>query len=535
MKISDLRTTLQALRRDPPAARLTRLASVAWHNELWRAATRPAAWPRLLGLLRSPVVNLPALNAAIAPDRLAWVDARQALTWAEAARRVEAVAAGLARERGVKPGDNVLILLENRVEYPVLWFALMRLGARAVHGSFDSAAAEVAVMVATARPVLIVASDRAAEAADGGSAGVAVCRPEALPTGTPRRRGVLPRAARAGASVVFTSGTTGRPKGAERAFGRLGPAELVRILERLPLRHGERHLLVGRLYHSAGQAFLILVAALTGTVWLEADFDAERLAGRLADLEIESVFLVPTLLRRLLHVELPPLPALRAVIAGAAPFPEALRQQAIECLGPQRVFDFYGATELGWVTVCDGHEMRARPGTVGRALAGLRLGVVDGAGRSAPPGTVGTIFVETDQGFGGYLGQQAATRRVTVEDLGRLDEAGYLYLAGRARDMVVSGGVNLYPAEIEDALGGHPAVAEVAVVGVLDEAWGERLVAFVVRAGPVEAEALEAFGRARMAGYKVPRRWCFVEALPRNATGKVLKGELRARALTAGS
>ncbi|MCB9547122.1 MAG: AMP-binding protein [Myxococcales bacterium] len=519
--------TWAALRRDPPPARLARLARVAWRNELWRAA-RPAGWARLPGLARAPVESLPAFNAALTPDRLAWVDERQAVTWAEAAARVEALAAGLARERGLRAGDNVLILLENRVEYPLLWFALMRLGARAVHGSYDSTAAEVAQMIATARPALIVASARAQAAVAG--VAVPVLAPEALPSGRPRRRGLWPRAARAGASVVFTSGTTGTPKGAVRSFGRLGAGELVRILDRLPLRHGERHLLVGRLYHSAGQAFLVLVAGLGGTVWLEADPDAARLARRLAEADIQSVFLVPTLLQRLLATPLPALPALRAVIAGAAPFPEALRAAAIERLGPGRIFDFYGATELGWVTVCDGFEMQARPGTVGRPLAGLGLQVVDDAGAILPTGAVGQVVVETSQGFGGYLGRPAATARVGVEDLGRLDADGYLYLAGRARDMVVSGGVNLYPAEIEDAIGQHPDVVEVAVIGAPDPDWGERLVAFVVVRAPVEAATLEAFARGLLAGPKVPRRWVFVDALPRNPTGKVQKALLRAPA-----
>jgi acyl-CoA synthetase (AMP-forming)/AMP-acid ligase II len=255
----------------------------------------------------------------------------------------------------------------------------------------------------------------------------------------------------------------------------------------------------------------------------------------LRDERISATFLVPTMLRRLLDQPVPALPELRAILSGAAELPHELRVRAVRAFGAGRVFDFYGATELGWVTLCDGHEMLARPGTVGRALAGQEIVILGPDGAPLPVGETGLVCVRNEQGMDGYLRDAAATAAshrdgcITVDDLGRLDADGYLYLSGRARDMVKSGGVNLYPVEIEDALLGHPSIREVAVVGVPDPEWGETLVAVVVPQGAFDPSEVEAFLRGRLSGPKVPRRWELVTELPRNALGKVLKAELRSR------
>jgi len=324
-------------------------------------------------------------------------------------------------------------------------------------------------------------------------------------------------------------------------MSRFGVLEMTRLLERLPLKTGDRHLLVAPLYHSGGQAFALLQTALGATIYLRRHFEPEDTLRALSRWAIHSVFMVPTMIQRLLELSeeqyrLWPTHELRALVSGAAVFPQALRERAIARFGAEQIFDFYGATELGWVTLINGREMLERPGSVGRPLAGQQVRVVDEHGRDLPPGEVGRVFVRSEQTIRGYLRDPRASEEsrmgdwFTVDDLGRLDSDGYLYIVGRARDMVISGGVNIYPAEVENELLQHPAVGDVAVIGVPDPVWGERLVAVVVPArAEVRGEELAAWARGRLSSYKVPRQWEFVDELPRTPTGKVLKRALEER------
>ncbi len=338
-------------------------------------------------------------------------------------------------------------------------------------------------------------------------------------------------------SVVFTSGTTGRPRGAARDFGAFGPTELARVLERLPFQCAERHLVVAPLSHSAPQVFALLQTALGGTLYLEPRFDAAATVRALAKESIHSVFMVPTMVRRVLErPTAEPLPDLRAIVVGASEFSAELRRAAIARFGAETLFDFYGATELGWVTLIRGDEMLTHPGSVGRPLPGQQVCILDEHGRALPPGQVGLIGVRNAQTMLGYTGDAQASKDTvragwtTVEDTGYLDEDGYLHLTGRARDMVKSGGVNVYPAEVERVLETDPQLREVVVIGVPDREWGERVVAVVVpRDGTFDPEQARTHARAHLSPAKVPREWKVVDALPRNANGKVLRTELRAR------
>lgn len=561
---ASVRSAVAALvgRDDPLPLRLARAARVAWEKG-FLGRFDPLATPRLVRAAAAHGVgahSLHLLHALTDPSRLAVADDHRALTYAGANDEISRLANALAARYGAGPGESVVLMMENRVEYVIAWFALIRLGARAVHASHRLTAPELRYLVAHsgARVALVSPSTRAVAeqlqrdepglglrlivAAEGPGSAADADGYEALRASA---SSAFPaRAVRGAASenVVYTSGTTGKPKGAVRDFSRFGFLELSRLLERLPFHVGERHLVVGPLYHSAAQVFVMLMTSLSASVYLRPHFDAEDCLRTLSAHGIESLFVVPTMLRRLLQLpdeafRAHPTPALRGLVSGSAEFPHALRLDAIRRFGAHAVHDFYGATELGWVTHIRGDEMLRKPGSVGRPVAGQALAILDAGGRPVSPGAVGTIWVRNAQTMSGYLHDRAATAAttrdgwMTVDDLGRVDGDGYLFLAGRERDMVKSGGVNLYPVEIEEVLARHPAVAEVAVVGVPDPEWGERLVGVVVprTPGTLDTAGLEAFARAELAAVKVPRRWEVVDVLPRNATGKVVKTALRAR------
>jgi acyl-CoA synthetase (AMP-forming)/AMP-acid ligase II len=548
-------------RIDPVGRRALRLLRVGHATRLRDQLTgaRPLDLVRLLLRHGMNVRVIHALGAQLHPNRPALIDERRSVTYAEANREINRLGSALRDRFGVSVGSSVALSTENRAEYLLTWFALLRLGARAVHASYRLTAPELEYQLrhSGARVLLVSESSlavarRVRDALPAPGIHLVVCGAtpdpargevsyEELVAGGDEQPLPPPRHGSGGGSVVYTSGTTGKPKGAVRDFVSFGPRELVRLLERLPLRFGEQHVAAAPLYHSAPQVFALLTAALGGTLRLLPHFDAEATLRALSEQAATSVFLVPTMLRRVL--ELPPetlgrwpMPSLRAVVVGSAEFAPPLREAAIARFGAGAVFDFYGATELGWVTLIRGDEMLQRPGSVGRPLAGQRIRIHAPDGRALPVGEVGLIHVRNDQTMRGYLDDNAASteaRReagVTVEDLGRVDRDGYLYLAGRARDMVKSGGVNVYPVEIEDVLARDPAIREVAVIGVPDAEWGERLVGVVVpRSLPFDADAVEQRARESLSSLKVPRRWEVLDELPRNATGKVLKTELRAR------
>ncbi len=544
---------------DPTPRKALRIARVL-RGAQFLDSLSPGAAPAAVRLIAEQGLGvriLHALHALSVPDRVAIVDDARSLTYREADRDINLTAHALRVKYGIGRKTPFVLMAENSAEYMLAWFALFRLGARAIHASYRSRPAELEYLVRHSSARVLLVSPGSLDAAralarEQPSLGLklVLVRGEASGPDEITFRDLLRTSSDVsmpgsrveglgGESVVYTSGTTGRPKGAVRDFAAFGPVELSRILERLPFRSGDRHLVVAPLYHSGAQAFALIHTALGATLRLSPHFDAAETARLLARERIHSVFLVPTMIRRLVDLpadQVAATPELRAVVSGAAEFPHALRVAAAERFGAGAIFDFYGATELGWVTLVSGTEMLARPTTVGRAIAGQQIRILDAAGRESPVGETGMIFVRNEQTMVGYLDDPkatSATRRgewVTVDDLGRLDSEGYLYLSGRARDMVKSGGVNVYPAEVEEALMKHPAIHDAAVIGVPDPEWGERIVAvLVMRDKGFAIETLEPWLKERLSGPKIPRRWVQVDELPRNATGKVLKTELRAR------
>ena len=343
-------------------------------------------------------------------------------------------------------------------------------------------------------------------------------------------------------SMPYSSGTTGRPKGIRR--GPLGPehvaltAEVTRIA--FGVEPGMRTASVAPLYHSAPALHAIQSLLAGDLIVIHPRFDAEQLLAEIERHRLTQLYLVPTLYVRLLR--LPEkvkrrydLGSLKFVASTGSPCPPEVKRAMIEWWGPI-ITETYASSEGGLITWCSAEEALARPGTAGRPLPGAVVKILDEEGRALPPGEVGLIYTrQAAYPDFTYINNDAARRElerdglITVGDMGFLDQDGYLFLRDRRSDMVISGGVNIYPAEIEAALIQMPGVADCAVFGIPDAEFGEALAAHVQpRPGAaLDAEAVRAFLRERLAGYKVPRVIEFAEELPREETGKVFKRKLR--------
>jgi len=339
---------------------------------------------------------------------------------------------------------------------------------------------------------------------------------------------------RHGRVIILTSGTTGTPKGVSRSLpDSIDPA--VALLSRLPLRAGQVTHVAAPLFHSWGLAHFTLGMLLNSTLSLTRKFDPESTLAEIERSRGEALVVVPVMMQRILG-----LPAetrrrydtssLRVVAASGSALPGDLATKWMDEFG-DGLYNLYGSTEVAWATIATPEDMRVAPGTAGRAPRGTVVKIYDEDGRELPPEETGRIFVGNDVLFEGYTGGGSKSMidgLMATGDVGRMGAAGRLFVEGRDDEMIVSGGENVFPQEIEDLLASHPGVAEVAATGVSDDKFGQRLLAFVVpaqSAKPSEDE-LKRFVKENLASYKVPRQILFLEELPRNATGKVLKREL---------
>ena len=338
-----------------------------------------------------------------------------------------------------------------------------------------------------------------------------------------------------GASMIYTSGTTGNPKGAWRPHG-VDIANVLQVIATFELTQSDVHLVCGPGYHSGVAFFSALHQVLGSTVVLQPKFDAEVALDEIARHRVTTTFMAPTLLQRLVDAqERRPrdTSSLRALILGAAPCPYALKVRAQAVLG-EVVWEFYGATETGINTVLRPEDQLRKPGSCGTALLGQEIRLVRADGAEAGIGEPGELMVRSTW-LAEYFNRPDATRGslhegfFSVGDVAYRDDEGYFYICDRRIDMIISGGMNIYPAEVEAVLHAHPAVMDVAVIGVPDDQWGE-LVKAVVELRPgmdVTSDALILFCGDRLAGFKKPRSIDFVDELPRDAAGKLLKRKLR--------
>ncbi len=332
--------------------------------------------------------------------------------------------------------------------------------------------------------------------------------------------------------IILTSGTTGTPKGAPRSEAGIDAA--VALLSRLPLRQGWRTHIAAPLFHTWGWAHWALAMLLGSTVVLRRRFDPEDCLRTVAEERCDSLVVIPVMLQRILQLPQAELDAydlshVEVVAASGSALPGDLGTTWMDQFGDS-LYNIYGSTEVAYATVATPEDLRAAPGTAGKPPWATVVRIVDDEGGEVAPGESGRIFVGNTLLFEGYTGgghKDMLDGLMATGDVGRFDEEGRLIVEGRDDEMIVSGGENVFPAEVEDCLARHEAVVEAAAIGVDDEDFGKRLRAFVVLSDDgVDEDALKAHVKGNLARYKVPREIIVVDELPRNATGKVLKREL---------
>jgi fatty-acyl-CoA synthase len=510
---------------------------------------RPVRPDRLVGVVRAlrkwgrgPASGY-IVSGLLCPDDIAIVDERGALAFGELDRRTDALANSLA-VAGVRAGDGVGIMCRNHRGFVEATVAVAKLGADALYLNTAFAAPQLAEVVEREDPSALIYDEEFGglleQAGEGRLRFVAwhdgdcadPTLDEAIAAGA-RRRPDPPD--RVGRTVILTSGTTGAPKGANRSSPQsLDPA--ISLLSKIPLKRGQVTHIAAPLFHSWGFAHFTLGLMLNSTLVLHRRFDPEASLAAIAANRADSLVVVPVMMQRILD-----LPAatrrrydtssLSVVAASGSALPGDLATEWMDQYG-DTLYNLYGSTEVAWATIAGPAEMRAAPGTAGTPPYGTVVRLYDERGAPVAPGETGRIFVGNGFLFEGYTGggtKDEIDGLMATGDVGRFDAAGRLFVEGRDDEMIVSGGENVFPKEVEDLLARHEAIAEAAAIGVADDEFGQRLLAFVVpKAGfAVEEDELKDHVKRNLARYKVPREIHFLDALPRNATGKVLKRELR--------
>jgi fatty-acyl-CoA synthase len=524
----------------PDTARLAAAALRAGVRSGLIAPVRPDRAVRMAGaaLRLAPGIGLvAALDAARHPERVAVIDDEGSLTFAQLDAQVGRLAAALGDRFGVGPDRGLAVMCRNHRGFVIAALAGSRLGADLLLLNTDFSAPQLAQTLAPHRLGAIVHDEEFAQRFD--EAAVATPRVLAEPASFEELAAGATRAAtsrRAGRIVLLTSGTTGAPKGAPRSISAVALASVgVSALDSMRLRSGEPVLVAPPFFHGFGLAGLGTALALGSPVVSMRRFDAQRVLELIDRDRVAVLFAVPVMLKRMLAVPEAQRRALdtsslRVALSAAAPLSASLASEFMDVFGDV-VFNGYGSTEVGVVALATPADLRAAPGTVGRPPDGITVRILDGEDRAVAAGETGRIFVGSSMLFEGYTGgggKEMVGSAMSTGDRGHFDEDGRLFIDGREDDMIVSGGENVFPGEVEEALARHPAVADVAVIGVDDEDFGQRLAAYVVAAPGARptADELKAHVKAQLARYKVPRDVHFLDELPRNPTGKLLRKAL---------
>jgi acyl-CoA synthetase (AMP-forming)/AMP-acid ligase II len=491
----------------------------------------------------------PALGITTAsihyPHETALIDERGSLTFEQLQRRSNALAHAFAK-LGIGHGDGVGIMCRNHRGFIEATLAAAKLGASALYLNTMFAGPQLVEVTRREKPKALVYDEEFAGLLDGVDEGVA--RIVGWADGETEEPTIDSLVAANDDSnlkpppdkprfVILTSGTTGTPKGAQRSSPD-GLLALAALIDKIPFRSRETMMVAAPLFHSWGFFHFIMSLPTAATLVLRRRFDEEGTLAAVQEHRAHVLAVVPVMLQRILRLPAETLASydlssLRITSVSGSALPGELATEWMNRFG-DTVYNLYGSTEVAYATVATPEDLRAAPGTAGRPPRGTVVRLYDETGREVPRGEVGRIFVGNEMSFEGYTGgggKEAIDDLLCSGDVGHLDEAGRLFIDGRDDEMIVSGGENVFPREVEDLLADHEAVVEAAVIGVEDEEFGQRLKAFVVAAeeAVVSEDDLKAHIKSNLASYKAPREIEFIDELRRNATGKVLKRELRER------
>lgn len=494
----------------------------------------PLAGFRLLREARRGGTNpytLLAVTTARWPDRTAIVDDDGALTYRQLQDATESLARRLAAD-GVAPGQTVGVMCRNGRGFVAGVFAAAVLGADVVPMSTEFRSDALAAALQAHRISTVVADDEFAERVRSADASVAAVDPASVGTD----EGARPDVATPGRIVLLTSGTTGKPKGVPRTPQlRSAVGVWVTILDRTRLRTGSRISVAMPMFHGLGLGMLMLTFALGGTLLTRREFDAEGALAQASLHRADAFTAVPVVLARIL--ELPeqvrarnPLPYLRTVISSGDRLDPTLGQRFMDAYG-DILYNGYGSTEVGIGALATPADLREAPETVGRPVVGCPVRIFNKNDKPVGPRVTGRIFVGgelTSEGYTDGAAKAVVDGMTSTGDMGYLDNAGRLFIVGREDDMIISGGENVYPRAVENALAQHPAIADNVVIGVPDERFGQRLAAFVVAqpGGEIDVAELREYLKGRVSRFEQPRDINVVDSIPRNPAGKVLRKEL---------
>lgn len=485
-----------------------------------------------------------AATAAVRPDDVAVIDERGERTFRALRDRTLSVAHGL-RDLGVGAGSRLGILCRNHAGFLEIVGAAGALGADTCFLNTGFAGPQMRDVVER-EGIDTVVFDEEFEAVvaavpdsctqirawherevDGPTLDRLAERYAPRPIAKPERPG---------RGVILTSGTTGTPKGAQRSSAGTDLQSVLGLFDMLPARVGARTLVAAPMFHSWGLAQMLMGSMLGTTFILQRRFDPESTLAAMDRHRAELLVVVPVMLQRILalgpeRIRRYDTSALRGTLASGSALPGELAIRWMDAFG-DNLYNFYGSTEVAQASIAGPKDLRAAPGTAGRVPRGTVVKILDEKGREVPRGETGRIFVANASQFEGYTGggnKEIIDGMMSVGDLGYFDEAGRLFVGGRDDDMIISGGENVFPREVEDLLSDHADIHEAAVIGVTDEEFGQRLRAFVVMEPGIafDEQAIKDFVKSRLARHKVPREVILVDELPRNPTGKVLKRVLR--------
>ncbi len=493
---------------------------------------------------------VPALNARRTPNKAAIVDDEGSMTFKELDDAVNAVANALLA-KGVRGGDGVGILARNHRWFVIANYGAARVGARTIMLNTEFSGPQIRDVSEREGAKLIVYDDEYSEAvklaepslgklralgtnpdADGPSGSTDETLADVIKRSS---SAPAPKVTKRSSIVILTSGTTGTPKGATRNT----PPTLAPIggvLSSVPFRAGEVTSLPSPMFHALGYLHATIALTLGSTLVLHRKFKPATVLEDIPAQKVTAIVVVPVMLSRMLDAleamdTKPDLSSLRIVFVSGSQLGAELATRALKDLGPV-IYNLYGSTEVALATIAGPKDLQMNPSTVGPVVRGVTIKILDDNGNELPQGEVGRIFVGNSFPFEGYTGgghKQIIDGLMSSGDVGYFDHNGLLFVSGRDDEMIVSGGENVFPAEVEDLISGHPDIVEATALGVDDPDWGARLRAFVVLREEAELteDAIKNYVREHLARYKVPREVVFLSELPRNPTGKILKRELR--------